>query len=151
MTDGKRPRGAPRIPIEERFWPKVNKLAPGGCWLWTASINEKGHGNFRVGDGKTEAHRVSYKLAFGEIPRGHFILHRCRVRACVNPAHLFLGCGPNNHKLTLADVSNIRASRERAATLAERYGVSRYLIKDIQMLRRWGNNWQHSSDDGTRA
>jgi hypothetical protein len=34
------------------------------------------------------AHRHSYRLFVGEIPDGLFIDHLCRVRNCVNPAHL---------------------------------------------------------------
>ncbi len=59
-----------------------------GCWLWKARVNKAGYGGLRI-DGKNRlAHRVSYELACGAIPAGFHVDHLCRVRFCVNPAHL---------------------------------------------------------------
>lgn len=70
----------------ERFWAKVNKTD--SCWLWQAARNNTGYGVFwrdrRVG----VAHRYAYELVVGEIPEGLQLDHLCRVRHCVNPAHL---------------------------------------------------------------
>lgn len=58
------------------------------CWEWTASKDRGGYGTFKL-DGKTAiAHRVSYRLFVGEIPKGLELDHLCRVRHCVNPKHL---------------------------------------------------------------
>lgn len=75
--------------IEERFWPKVDKS--GECWLWTGYRQPKGYGLINAGGrGGTPllVHRVSYALCVGEIPDKAEIDHLCRVRHCVNPAHL---------------------------------------------------------------
>jgi hypothetical protein len=77
-------RGNPR-PAVERFWEKVDKTS--GCWLWTAAL-WKGYGRIAVGRRMVKAHRFSYELLIGPIPDGMTIDHRCRVRSCVNPAHL---------------------------------------------------------------
>ena len=42
------------------------------------------------------AHRFSYEHHIGPIPTGMFVLHRCDVRRCVNPAHLFIGDARDN-------------------------------------------------------
>lgn len=83
--------GNPGLP--QRFWAKV-QIGKGGCWLWTAAINRGGYGVFRAGsrsDGtrrQVTAHRYAYFHLAGDIPEGLVIDHLCRVKHCVNPAHM---------------------------------------------------------------
>ena len=72
---------------EERFWDKVERLDD-GCWLWTASTYGHGYGQFGQDGRKFAAHRIAYELLVGPIPQGLVLDHLCRVRHCVNPAHL---------------------------------------------------------------
>lgn len=83
--------------LEERFWAQVNKNGPipehkpelGPCWLWTGHIvTGKGYGRIRVYGKYQKAHRVSYELFVSLVPEGLQLDHLCRVRHCVNPAHL---------------------------------------------------------------
>lgn len=68
---------------QEVFWELVDKSS--NCWLWLGRKNAEGYGEF---DRNSRAHRISYELAKGEIPKGLQIDHLCRNRACVNPSHL---------------------------------------------------------------
>lgn len=71
-----------------RFWSKVEKSAD-GCWIWTGARNKQGYGSLQLQDGRVgKAHRISYEIHKGEIPAGLEPDHTCRIRACVNPAHL---------------------------------------------------------------
>lgn len=150
--------GRPPRTMEARFWSKVQKAD--GCWLWQAGTFASGYGIFRVGDKLLKAHRVAYELYFGPIPVGLCACHRCDVRACVNPGHLFLGTRKDNNadrdakgrtntpkgeahgsaRLTAAQVRAIRASARNGKThqsLAADYGVCRQNITDICLGRRW--------------
>lgn len=83
--------------IADRFWPKVEKTD--GCWLWAGATNRGGYGKIGAGargTGTRDVHRVSWELAFGPIPPGLLVLHRCDVRRCVRPDHLFLGTQRDN-------------------------------------------------------
>lgn len=80
---------ATRKPVAERFWSKVHKTET--CWLWTGWRNPNGYGRIWLGDvGRREAfaHRVAYELLVGAIPEELQLDHLCRVKHCVNPAHL---------------------------------------------------------------
>jgi HNH endonuclease len=60
------------------------------CWVWVASKNRDGYGFFYVGGAHNMvgAHRVAWMLFRGPIPDEMTIDHLCRVRCCVNPAHM---------------------------------------------------------------
>lgn len=74
--------------FEERFWSKVSGGDYGECWLWTASLNDAGYGQFAIANRPHRAHRVAYEFMVADIPNGLQLDHLCRVRSCVNPWHL---------------------------------------------------------------
>jgi HNH endonuclease len=60
----------------------------GECWRWTGARNPQGYGQITINGKRRSAHRTAYETWTGEIPEGLHIDHLCRVRDCINPAHL---------------------------------------------------------------
>lgn len=70
----------------DRFQAKYESVTESGCWIWTASLDLNGYGQFSYKGKRHAAHRVSYELFKGPAPTE--LDHICRVRCCVNPDHL---------------------------------------------------------------
>ena len=60
-----------------------------GCWLWTGGKTHDGYPTWGTTNNKTVyAHRFIYEQEVGPILEGFTLDHTCRVRNCVNPAHM---------------------------------------------------------------
>lgn len=148
-----------KLTLEERFWRHVSPEPNSGCWLWDGTVSGSGYGKLRFNYKQIAAHRYSYELHFGAIPSGFLICHRCDVRCCVNPEHLFLGTYADNNrdaarkgrsyaaqgskngsaKLIEHDVADIlRAVKsQNQKEIAKRFKVSPMTISNIVNGRSW--------------
>lgn len=85
-----------------RNWPEYKKilsnikLDENGCWRWQMAITKTGYGHLYFRGRMTTVHRASWSAFVGDIPKGIHVLHKCDVRDCCNPLHLFLGTHQDN-------------------------------------------------------
>jgi hypothetical protein len=83
--------------ITSRIEKNTIRIPEAGCWLWTGSIRGKGYGQLTLpGRVQVGAHRAAYEVYVGPVPEGMYVLHKCDVPLCCNPAHLFIGTPKDN-------------------------------------------------------
>mgnify|MGYP001587001641 CR=1 FL=1 len=138
-----------RLPEVERFWAHVAPAeTPTGCLLWIGSCNPDGYGTFHRKP-YVSAHRFAWAVAYGTIPDGLSVLHRCDTPPCVNVNHLFLGTQGDNMtdaaqkgrkaiKITASQVHTIRTLQQThtASAVAQMFNISPGHVYDIWHNRR---------------
>ena len=141
------------------FWMRVHRKPT--CWLWRGTTDRKGYGHLTRGQQSTTAHRYSWLLINGPVPKGKWVLHKCDTPRCVRPSHLFLGDHAENMldmrrkkrktgnnggrigekhgcaKLRDEDIITIRGSKLAQRVNADAFGVSQAAISAIVRRRTW--------------
>lgn len=131
------------------------------CWEWIGGKTPNGYGMFSIGKKSIHSHRFSYMHWKGEIPDKLWILHKCGIKKCVNPAHLEVGTPLKNNgddkrrdgtllegsrnpasKYTEEDIRNIRnryANGETQTAISISTGIRQGHISDICLRKIWKN------------
>ena len=117
------------------FWSKVDKT--GACWLWRGSVSRQGYGVIQLNKRQHRAHRIAYILTHGPIAEGLFVCHRCDVRNCIRPDHLFLGTASDNTRDMLAKGRARTGPRPpEHCVRGERQGNARLTENEVRAIRR---------------
>lgn len=144
-------------PIEVRFAKYVDRKSDDECWMWTGCVLPTGYGQIGEAGKVKGAHRASYEIHKGPIPKGAFVCHKCDTPGCVNPNHLFLGSPADNvrdkmrkgrhrftfgeghykAKLSADDVLAILHDERPDYQIAADYGIDPSTASDIRNGRSW--------------
>lgn len=132
--------------VHPDYWQYGVEKDEHGCWLWTGSLSHNGYARMYVKGKEQNVHRHVYETMIGDVPAGHQIDHRCRVRRCINPEHLEAVTPTENirrasgTKLTVEQVKEIRESSEDYRAVANKLGISPEYVHSI----RRGLNWEEA-------
>ena len=130
----------------DHFWDYVDKMPgygpSGDCWIWKGMIQlgkRGGYGHLVVNGKIKKSHRISWELQHGRIPDGLQVLHRCDIRACVNPNHLFLGTNKDNVDDKIAKGRHLRgeeASRYSNPKRGEEQANAKFSDEKVLEMRK---------------
>lgn len=102
---------------ERFFWEHVNATDDLSCWEWQGTITKGGYGCIKIAQKSYRAHRLSWVLVAGAIPRGWFVCHQCDNPSCINPSHLFVGPPEENVRDKMEKGRHIKGRQARSAKL----------------------------------
>lgn len=137
-------------PLEERLtpdkWVHVDRGLGSPCWEWVKHRNQDGYGLIKYNNKSLKLHRVMYERAYGPIPVGKSVLHRCDNPPCSNPGHLFVGTQADNIRDMCSKGRNrspgpksddyIRQVRAMAAGGMKQSEISRLMGTDTSTISR---------------
>jgi hypothetical protein len=151
--------------VLDRFYNHTKRDEETGCLLWIGGLNDQGYGKFWFNNKPVRAHRWLFEYLNGKLPKNIEVCHKCDIRNCVEPLHMFTGtqgdnirdCRNKNRmrgllekgegnpsaKLTEKDVLFIRKfcipndSINGCKEFAKKFNVSAPTITNILKGRKW--------------
>jgi hypothetical protein len=113
----------------DKLMARVKKL-PGhnSCWLWAGPLNRpNGYGWIYLEGKDWSTHRAAYNFLVGKIPPGKCVLHKCDVKNCVRPSHLYIGTKGDNARDAVRRGGMARGARVRVSHAPPGF---RFFIRD---------------------
>lgn len=118
------------VDMMKSFKARINKTRK--CWFWRGGRYSNGYGEAKLNGKQITAHRLSFILHHGEIPEDACVLHKCDMRSCVNPEHLYLGDRKQNSKDMVSRKRSLKGEKQPMAKLTQDN------IAEIKILRALG-------------
>lgn len=130
-----------------------------GCLLFGKSVTTSGYGQMKIDGKMLRAHRIAWEIIHGPIPSKLQVLHKCDVRLCCNPDHLYLGSNSDNvrdrvsrcrngvmrgergpgAKLTRDQAMRIIKDSRPQSEIADEYGIGQQQVSNVKRGICWKN------------
>lgn len=106
-----------------------------GCWDWLGIIDtNQGYAKVQFKRENISAHRLSWIIHYGDIPKDKQINHHCDNRKCTNPEHLYLGTQKQNEE------DKLKRNRQAKGSINGSAKLNEYQVKEIKELLREGKS-----------
>jgi len=126
-----------QYPLKRRFVSKLKINSTNSCWEWLGSRLQRGYGRIGLNGKMITAHRASWLIYRGEIPRGKFVCHKCDNPPCVNPDHLFI----TTHKENMMDMVSKQRWSKKPKTAKQIESARKLMMKLSQSQRGKKKAW----------
>jgi hypothetical protein len=118
------------------------------CFLWNRSVFSNGYGRYK----DKRAHRVAWELTNGKIADTLLVLHKCDVRKCINPEHLFLGTQLDNmrdmiskgRKVVVVGDNNYATTNEYKSKVS---GDNHWTRRNPERIAKGDRHWSRSQPE----
>ena len=129
----------------QKFFTKVHKTE--NCWLWTAG-QMCGYGWLRDPFTKknTRAHQFIMKALLGLPKTGFETCHKCNVKLCVNPQHLYYGTRRDNIRDQVAAGVHNFLNHGKSGTKSPKAILTVKQVREIRKLRKSGLTYRLISE-----
>jgi hypothetical protein len=150
-VEAKRHYAGADLPDREFIVANTMPVPFSGCWIWLGAVSKYGYGTFQRPDSRIPrtAHRFSYEAFTGDrVKLPWQVNHRCDVKLCCNPDHLYKGTQSDNFRDMLqrhpyASEHQRKAGRAAAGALRER-AKQRCHLTDAQVAEVLSSAGKHT-------
>lgn len=129
------------------------------CWDWNGIIEHTGYAKLGIRP-PVKAHRASWLIHKGKIPKGLIVCHSCDNPKCTNPEHLWLGTHKQNtqdkiqkgrsntprgsqlkiaklNEFQVLEIKKLLQDKLTCAEISRKYGVHIKIISRIKNEETW--------------
>jgi hypothetical protein len=113
-----------------------NSEKQGDCIIYKNAKDRDGYGNFKFNGVQTRTHRFSYRVNYGDIPKGMCVCHSCDNPSCMNPKHLWLGTNRENMQDRDRKERHKTADPRYTKHIGEKNGSAKLKEVDVLYIRK---------------
>jgi hypothetical protein len=131
-----------KLSIANRLAKYSSRNESSGCLEWHGYKDVYGYGVLLVSNNgikkNKKAHRLSYEQTYGEIEVGKLVCHKCDVRNCIEPTHLFIGTPAENNKDMMSKGRYKSGGKPHYGENNPKAKLTRIQVDSIKVLFKYG-------------
>lgn len=115
-----------------KIWEHALVAKTKSCWVWGGALTKGGYGKVKIKGKTLNVHRLAFAQKHAYLPKQ--VCHKCDVRNCLRPSHLFPGDAFLNQQDSVFKKRNRFAGKTHCAKGHPLSGTNVY-----RNPKHWGN------------